>query len=98
MSLAPLCVPASGTTLLNAFADVARTTSSSSSSVTPSSREEGEGSEAAVQAQLRRVLQLMVVLWGDLPSQCSPGVCVRVRARLCVCVREGGRERERLAL
>ena len=38
-------------------------------------RERQGSQEVSTQLQLRRVLELMVVLWGDLPVQCSPGGC-----------------------
>lgn len=71
-SYAPLCSPTPGSTLLNAFSDVARTNPPVHAPLTAApqgSRDE----EAATQKQLRHVLELMVVLWGDLPSQCSTG-------------------------
>ena len=60
-----LCRPVAGTTLLNTFCTVARGT--------PLPKEDAE--EWEVQMQLRRVLQLMGVLWGDLPARCSDGEC-----------------------
>ena len=38
-------------------------------------RERRGSQEVSTQMQLRRVLELMLVLWGDLPIQCSPGEC-----------------------
>lgn len=68
-SFAPLCSPVTGTTLLNAFSDVARTNPISG----PQGGGEGGDEEVATRKQLRCVLELMVVLWGDLPTQCSSG-------------------------
>lgn len=69
-SLAPFCSPVPGTTLLNAFAEVARTNPLLLSTGSMGSEDKDE---RATQRQLRHVLELMVVLWGDLPSQCSSG-------------------------
>lgn len=71
-SFAPLCTPVPGTTLLNAFSDVARTNPVPTPGPLGGS-EGGSKEEAATQKQLRCVLELIVVLWGDLPSQCSTG-------------------------
>ena len=67
-SFAPLCSPVPGTTLLNAFSDVI-----CANPVLDGGAAEGADEEVATQKQLRRVLELMVVLWGDLPDECSSG-------------------------
>lgn len=74
-SFAPLCTPIAGTTLLNAFSDVTRVNPiSDPPAAAPLGSREAEGAEEVeTQKQLRRVLELMVVLWGDLPTQCSTG-------------------------
>lgn len=67
-SLPPLCSPHPGTALLHAFAGVARENPLPPPAGPPGSGEREE-EEVTVQQQLRRVLQLMVVLWGDLSAQ-----------------------------
>ena len=62
---APLCFPKEGTTLLTALSEV-----TCSQDLLPPAQERGEG---VAWQQLERVLQLLVVLWGDLPDMTSPG-------------------------
>jgi len=64
-SSAPLCSPEEGTTLLTALSEV-----SCSQDLLPPAQERGG---MAAWQQLERVLQLLVVLWGDLPDMTSPG-------------------------
>ena len=74
-SNAPLCSPAEGTSLLCSLSEVACAHRLQPppplSSLT--TKEEGEEGEMTAWQQLERVLQLLVVLWGDLPPELSPG-------------------------
>ena len=59
---APRIAPPDGYTLLEKFADLARFLTGDSALC-----------DVATQKQLRRVLKLVTVLWGPLPSEIDPG-------------------------
>lgn len=71
---APLIAPPSGHALLEKFADLTRFLTGDPTL-----------SDVATQQQLRRVLKLVAVLWGPLPTDVDPGkfnVCCKLKCFL----------------